>query len=37
VTVKLVNEITYTSKEGAKKIFSDTIFQRNFPGIEKGK
>ena len=33
VTVKLVNEITYTSKEGVKKVFSDIIFQRNFPGL----
>lgn len=37
VTVKLVNEITYTSKEGVKKVFSDILFQRNFPGLQMGQ
>lgn len=32
-----MNEITYTSKEGVKKKFSNVIFQRNFPGLEKGQ
>jgi len=32
-----MNEITYTSKEGVKKVFSNVIFQRNFPGLEKGQ
>jgi hypothetical protein len=36
VTIKLVNEITYTAKGNHKKVFSDVIFQRSFPGLEKG-
>lgn len=37
VTVKLINKITYTSKQNHKKVISDIIFQRNFPGLNKGE
>lgn len=37
VSVTLVNEITYTSKEHRKKHFTTNILKNDFPGLEPGQ
>ena len=36
ITVKLINDITYISKDNHRKQMSHTIFTNDFPGLEKG-
>lgn len=37
VDVALLNEITYTSSEGYKKVFSETVFRKSFSGLGVGQ
>lgn len=36
VTVKLINHITYTSKDNHHKNMQIMLFRNDFPGLEKG-